>query len=114
VITADIPAERAVPAPRRGPARTPKPAVAWGTGVIMAAVVLVTAVLTGNDQLIYLAVVTVCGAAFVTVGQLLYSRQQRRLGSPPPPRRGPALDGRRLGSRDAAHGQGVAGHRCAG
>jgi Flp pilus assembly protein protease CpaA len=45
----------------------------------------VSAVLTGNDQLIYLAVVTVCGAAFVTVGQLLYSRQQRRLGSPPPP-----------------------------
>lgn len=96
VLTADIPAERAVSRSRRTPARTPKPAVGWSIGVIMAAIVLVSAVLTGNGQLIYLAVVTVCGAAFVTVGQLLYSRQQRRLGSPLPPRRGPALDGRRF------------------
>ncbi|HEX2824525.1 MAG TPA: DUF1707 domain-containing protein [Streptosporangiaceae bacterium] len=96
VITADIPVERAAAKPRRTPARTPKPGVAWSTGVIIAAVVLVSAVLTGNDQLIYLAVVTVFGAAFATVGQLLYSRHERRFGRPPPPRRGPALEGKRV------------------
>ena len=95
VLTADIPAERAVAGPRRTPARTPKPAAAWGTGAILAALVLVLAVLTGNAQLVYLAVVTVCGAAFVTAGQLLYSRHVRRFGGPPPRRRGPARQGRR-------------------
>ncbi len=96
VITADIPAQRAVAGPRPTPAWTPKPGVAWGTGLIIAAVVLVSAVLTGNGRLIYLAVVTVCGAAFLTVSQLLYSRHQRRFGSLPPPRHGPLPEGKRL------------------
>ena len=77
VLTADIPAERAVAEPRRTPSRMPKPGVAWGTGVIIAAVVLVSAALIGNAGLIYLAVVAVFGAAFATVGQLLHSRHER-------------------------------------
>ena len=77
VLTADIPAERPVAEPRRTPARTPKPGVAWGTGVIIAAVVLVSAVLIGNDRIIYLAVATIGAAMFVTGGQLLHSRHER-------------------------------------
>jgi len=96
VLTADIPAERAVAELRRAPARTSKPGVAWGTGVIIAAVVLVSAVLTGDDRLIYLAVVTVFGAAFVTVGQMLYSRHERRFGRPLPPQPGLSRDGKRM------------------
>ncbi len=96
VLTADIPAERAAAEPRRAPARTPKPGVAWGTGMIFAAVVLVSAVLIGNEGLIYLAVVAVCGAAFVTAGQLLYSRHERRPGSPLPPQPGLSRDGQRM------------------
>jgi len=96
VLTADIPAERAAAEPRRTPARTPRPGVAWSTGVIIAAVVLVSAVLIGNDRLIYLAVVAICGAAFVTVGQMLYSRHERCFGSPLPPQPGLSRDGKRM------------------
>jgi hypothetical protein len=96
VLTADIPAERAAAGPRRTPARTPKPGVAWGTGVIIAAVILVSAVLIGNDRLICLAVAAVCGAAFVTAGQMLYSRHERRFGSPLPPQPGLSRDGKRM------------------
>ncbi len=96
VITADIPAGRAVAESRRTPAWTPQPGVAWATGVIIAAVVLVSAVLIGKGRLIYLAVAIVCGAAFVTAGQLLYSRHERRFDRPPPPRRGPSLQSKRV------------------
>jgi len=89
VITADIPAGLAGladTAPRRKPGRTPKQAAAWGTGLIIAAVLLVSAMFIGNDGLTYLAVSAVCGAAFVTVAQMLYSRHHRYLGRPLPPR----------------------------
>jgi hypothetical protein len=96
VLTADIPAERPVAEPRRTPARTPKPGVAWGTGMIIAAVVLVSAVLIGNDRIIYLAVATIGAAMFVTGGQLLYSRHERRLGRPLAPQPGLSRDGKRM------------------
>jgi hypothetical protein len=92
VITADIPAGLATglapgvaPAePRRRPGRAQ--AVAWGAGVAIAAFFLLSAVLIGNDGLIYLAVTAICGAAFVTVAQMLHSRHEQRLRRALPPR----------------------------
>ena len=84
VITADIPAglvdALAATEPRRAPSQAAKQAVAWGAGVVIAAVLLMGAVLTGNHGLTYLAVAAVCGAAFVTVAQILHSRHEQRLG----------------------------------
>ncbi len=59
--------------------------------MVVAAVIVVAALLTGNTQLIYLAVSTVCEAGLIAVAQLLYSRQQRRFGRPSRP--GRALEG---------------------
>ena len=91
-LTADIPAEPAEARRRREPRRqVSRRAVAWSTGVVVAAVIVVAALLTGNTQLIYLAVSTVCEAGLIAVAQLLYSRQQRRFGRPSRP--GRALEG---------------------
>jgi hypothetical protein len=83
VITADIPAGlagRTAAEPRRIPGRAPRQADAWGTGVVIAAVLLVGAALIGNGPLTYLAVTIVCAAAFVTAAQTLHSRHEQRLG----------------------------------
>jgi hypothetical protein len=94
VPTADIPADLTVAVPRRKPGRAPKQATALSTGLVAAAVLLMSAVLIGNTQLTYLAVTVVCGAAFVTVAQILHSRHER-LSRALPPRSAPA--GRSLG-----------------
>jgi hypothetical protein len=84
VVTADIPAGLTEARPRPEPHRQmSSQAVAWSTGVVIAAVVLVAALLIGNANVIYLAVSTVFGAGFVAVAQTLHSRQQRRFGGPP-------------------------------
>jgi hypothetical protein len=102
VITADIPgglaAGLAAAGPRRRPGRAPKQTDAWGAGVIVAAVLLVSAALIGNDRLTYLAVTLVFGAAFVTVAQRLYSRHEQRLGRTLPPR---SAQGRLVAQRKA-------------
>jgi hypothetical protein len=88
LLTADIPAGPAEARRRREPRRqTSRRAVAWRTGVVTAAVIVVAALLTGNGPLIYLAVSTVFEAGLIAVAQLLYSRQQRRFGGPSRPRR---------------------------
>jgi len=90
LITADIPADlvagRAAGEPRRRTGRASKQADAWSAGVVIAAVLLVGAVLIGNDRLTYVAVVTVFTAAFVTMAQMLYSRHEQRHGRALPPR----------------------------
>ena len=84
VVTADIPAVLTGAGPRRMPRRrAPRQAVAWSTGVVITAVVLLAALLIGNSQLTYLAVSAVCGAGLVAVAQMLHSRQQRRFGGAP-------------------------------
>ena len=84
VVTVDIPAGLIGAGPRRIPRRqAPRQAVAWSTGVVVMAVVLMTALLIGNGKLTYLAVSTVCAAGFVAVAQTLHSRQQRRFGGSP-------------------------------
>jgi hypothetical protein len=84
VITADIPAMLTGAGPRRMPRRrSPRQAVAWSTGVVIAAAVLMAALLIGNGRLTYLAVSAVCGAGFVAVAQMLHSRQRRRFGGAP-------------------------------
>jgi len=79
-----------VAVPRRKPGRAPKQATALSTGLVAAAVLLMSAVLIGNTQLTYLAVTVVCGAAFVTVAQILHSRHEQRLSQALPPRSAPA------------------------
>jgi Domain of unknown function (DUF1707) len=92
-LTADIPAEPAAAGRRREPRRqASRQAVAWSTGVVVAAVIVVAALFTGNTRLIYLAVYIVCQAGLIAVAQLLYSRQQRRFGGPSRP--GRALEGK--------------------
>jgi hypothetical protein len=90
LITADIPAGPAAHLSAAGslrrPGRAPKQADAWGAGVILAAFLLIGAALSGSGGAIYLAVGVVCMAAFVTVGQTLYSRHQQRPGRALPPR----------------------------
>jgi Domain of unknown function (DUF1707) len=88
VVTADIPAGPIEARRQRKPRRqASRQVVAWRTGVVIAAVILVTAFLTGNGPLIYLAVSTVFEAGLIAVAQLLYSRKQRRFGGPSRPRR---------------------------
>jgi hypothetical protein len=84
VVTADIPAGLTEARPQRNPRRqASRQAVAWSTGVVIAAVVLMAALLIRNGPLTYLAVSTIFGAGFVAVAQTLYSRQQRRFGGSP-------------------------------
>jgi hypothetical protein len=86
LVTADIPADLVAGEPRGRTGRAPKQADAWGAGLIIAAVLLVGAALTGNARVTYLAVTIVCGAAFVTAAQMLYSRHEQRLARALPPR----------------------------
>jgi len=102
VITADIPGDLAAglasAEPRRGPGRAPKQAYAWGAGVVIAAVLLMCAALIGNEGVTYLVVGVVCMAAFVAVGQTLYSRHEQRLGRELPSR---SAQGRLVAQRKA-------------
>ncbi|MDQ2813201.1 MAG: DUF1707 domain-containing protein [Actinomycetota bacterium] len=85
-VTADIPAGLTeARAPRRPRRQASRQAIAWSTGGVIAAVVLMAALLIGNSKLTGLAVFTVCGAGFVAVAQMLYSRQQRRISGSPGP-----------------------------
>ena len=91
-ITADVPA---APVAAR-PARMPDRMVAWGTGVIIAAAALGSALLVGGSALILWAI-TMTGVLLFTVSVLLSARQERRSSRRPPrsaPGR-PALEGGR-------------------